>query len=130
MGDYEQLTVWRKAHVLTCSVYRASYALPAIHRFGLGDQLRRAALSVATNIVEGSGRNHDGHFKNSLTTALGEANELHYLLLVARDVDAMPPSVADALRAAADEVRRMLGGLIKAVRQRGRPRRLKSRPPA
>ena len=53
---------------------------------------------------------------------LGEANELHYLLLVARDVDAMSAEVANRLRVLADEVRRMLSSLIATVRQRGRPK--------
>ena len=122
MGDYENLSVWQKSHTLTCLIYRATDELPARHRFVLGDQMRRSALSVGTNIVEGCGRNHDGHFGNSLTVALGEANELHYLLLVARDVDAMSAEVANRLRVLADEVRRMLSSLIATVRQRGRPK--------
>ena len=122
MGDYEKLEVWKKSHALVCDVYRATEDLPARHRYILCDQMRRAALSVSTNIVEGSGRNHDGHFRNSLTVALGEANELHYLLLVARDVRAMGAELAMRLRARADEVRRMIASLISAVQQRGRPR--------
>ena len=124
MGDYEKLVTWKKAHRLTCEIYRVTEHLPARHRFILGDQMRRAALSIATNIVEGCGRNHDGHFRNSLTTSLGEANELHYLLLVARDVRAMSADLAMRLRTATDEVRRLLSALLAAVKQRGRPSRV------
>jgi len=82
--------------------------------------MRRAALSIGTNIVEGCGRNHPGHFRNSITVSMGEANELHYLFLVARDVEALRSDVATPLRARADEVRRMCSGLLESVRQRGR----------
>jgi four helix bundle protein len=89
----------------------------------LGDQMRRAALSVGTNIVEGCCRNHPGHFRNSLTVSKGEANELHYLLLVAHDVEALGRDIATGMRTRADEVRRMLSGLLESVRQRGRLQR-------
>ena len=116
MGDYEKLHVWKKSHVLTCDVYRVTAILPARHYWPLGDQLRRAALSVGTNIAEGCGRNHPGHLRNSLTVSMGEANELHYLLLVARDVKALQDEIANPMRARADEVRRMLSGLLGSVR--------------
>lgn len=121
MGDYEKLNVWKKSHALTCDVYRLTAILPVRHHWPLGDQLRRAALSIGTNIVEGCGRNHPGHFRNSLTISLGEANELHYLFLVARDVEAIEHTVANRMRTRADEIRRMCSGLLESVRQRGRP---------
>ena len=96
MGDYEKLSVWRKPHSLTCDVYRITAMLTSRHYWSLGDQMRRAALSVGTNIVEGCGRNHPGCFRNSLTVSLGEANELHYLFLVARDVEASRPILPSA----------------------------------
>ena len=120
MGDYEKLNVWKKSHALTCDVYRATSLLPSRHYWPLGDQMRRAALSVGTNIVEGCGRNHPGHFRNSLTMSMGEANELHYLLLVARDVEVFKADLALGMRTRADELRRMLSGLLESVRQRGR----------
>ena len=121
MGDYEKLNVWKKSHALTCDVYRITATLSARQHWSLADQMRRAALSIAANIVEGCGRNHPGHFRNSLTISLGEANELHYLLLVARDVEALEADIAVRLRARTEEVRRMLSGLLQSVRQRGRP---------
>ena len=121
MGDYEKLNVWKKSHALTCDVYRITATLAAPQHRSLADQMRRAALSIAANIVEGCGRNHPGHFRNSLTISLGEANELHYLLLVARDVEALEADIAVRLRSRTEEVRRMLSGLLQSVRQRGRP---------
>ena len=116
MGDYEKLAVWRKAHALTCAIYRATASMPAVHRYVLGNQLRRAAVSIGANIVEGVGRESDGHLKNHLTFSLGSANEVHYLLLVARDVGALPARLADALRAEAGELRRMTAGFLLSVR--------------
>jgi len=123
MGDYEKLNVWKKSHALTCDIYRATAVLSSRNYWPLGDQMRRSSLSVGTNIAEGCGRNHAGHFRNSLTVSLGEANELHYLLLVARDVEILKADLAFGMRARADEVSRMLSGLLESVRQRGRPER-------
>ena len=116
MGDYEKLKVWEKSHALTCDVYRTTAMLVARQYWSLSDQLRRSALSIGTNIVEGCGRNHPGHFRNSLTVSMGEANELHYLLLVARDVDAIREAIANPMRSRADEIRRMISGLLGSLR--------------
>jgi four helix bundle protein len=59
MGDYRQLSVWRGAHRLALGIYRSTESFPDRERYGLVAQLRRAAVSVVSNIAEGSGRQSD-----------------------------------------------------------------------
>ncbi len=62
MKDFKELKVWEKAHILTLLVYEETRAFPKQEMYGLTSQLRRAAASVAANIVEGCGRRSDGEF--------------------------------------------------------------------
>jgi four helix bundle protein len=120
LGDYKRLKVWQRAHKLACAVYEATRALPQRDQFVLGDQLRRAAISVAANIAEGCGRNSEGDLRRFLNIALGSANELRYLLELATDVGVIARDAA-ALVGATDEVRRMLASLAMAAYQGRRP---------
>jgi four helix bundle protein len=133
MGDYKRLRVWRRAHDLTCAVYASTRTLPKADQFVLGDQLRRAAISIGANIAEGCGRNGDGELRRFLNIALGSANELRHLLELAIDVGVLPEATGRPLIAASDEIRRMLAALATAADQGRRPSkeraRLKAAPP-
>jgi len=59
MGNYRQLSVWKQAHGLVLEVYRSTGNFPGCERYGLTAQLRRSALSIVSNIAEGSGRQSD-----------------------------------------------------------------------
>ena len=79
MRDYRKLTAFRKADALVVAIYRWSDVLPSDERFGLRSQIRRSAISVSANIVEGSARTGEGDV-NHLNIALGSAAELRYLV--------------------------------------------------
>jgi four helix bundle protein len=87
--NYSNLRVFVLADALVIDVYVASRQLPDEERFGLQSQLRRAATSVATNIVEGSTRRTDRAYLTFLETSLGSASEAGYLLTVAARVGAL-----------------------------------------
>ena len=78
--NYKELRVFQAADALVADVYTRSNSFPIEERYGLRSQVRRAAASVATNIVEGSVRRSERHWVNYLETALGSACETRYLL--------------------------------------------------
>jgi four helix bundle protein len=73
---YRDLLVWQKAMDLTRAVYRETQALPTSETFGLQSQMRRAAVSIPSNIAEGHGRLNDGHFRQFLAISRGSLFEL------------------------------------------------------
>jgi four helix bundle protein len=98
--DHRKLRVFQLADALVLDVYRVTTDLPVAERFGLQAQLRRAAVSVAANIVEGSARRTEGEYVNFLNQANGSAAEVAYLLSVARRLDFLGEDEAVPLAAA------------------------------
>jgi four helix bundle protein len=86
MGNYRQLLVWKRAHTLALDVYRATQRFPTEERYGLTAQLRRAAVSVVSNIAEGSGRLGDREHIRFLRIARGSVSEVECQLLLSRDL--------------------------------------------
>jgi len=86
VNRHRTLVAWQRSHELAVEVHRAARRLPASERFELGSQLRRAAVSAAANIAEGSGRYGKAEFAHSLSIALGSLSEVDALLKIARDL--------------------------------------------
>jgi len=86
MKDFRQLKVWEKAHELSLSVYKTSSGFPKSEIYGLTSQIRRAVISIPTNIAEGCGRDSDADLARFLQISLGSASEVEYLLLLSRDL--------------------------------------------
>ncbi|HET9635507.1 MAG TPA: four helix bundle protein [Gemmatimonadaceae bacterium] len=82
-GNYRNLRVWERAMSLALDVYRITEAFPTSERFGLSVQLRRAAVSVPSNIAEGHSRTNRGEYKNFLSIARGSLAELEVQLTLA-----------------------------------------------
>ena len=86
MPAFESLAVWQKAHELALEIYGLTEHLPQEERYGLVSQLRRAAVSVAANIVEGHARGTPAAFGHFLSIGLGSLAEVQCLLLLCRDI--------------------------------------------
>lgn len=115
MRDFHELKVWQKAHRFALDLYRDTQGFPAEERFGLTTQLRRAAVSVASNIAEGCGREGERDFARFLSIAGGSASEVEYQLLLARDLGYLPDEVHRRLDAQINEVKRMLNSFIRTL---------------
>lgn len=120
MPDYRRLKVWEQSHQLVLELYAATSKFPVAERYGLTSQLRRGAVSIPSNIVEGCSRRGDGEFKRFLAIALGSVAEVEYQLLLARDLTFLPTDAHEPLTTQASEVGRMLGALHRTVRKAGR----------
>jgi len=91
MQDYRRLVVWQKAHKLALDVYADSAKhLRHPEAWPIRDQIRRAAISIPSNIAEGAGRSTDADFRRFLFHSLGSTNELEYDFLLARDLGFLP----------------------------------------
>ena len=86
MQDFKNLKVWKKSHELTLKVYKISKQFSREELFGLKSQVRRASVSIPSNIAEGCGRNSDADFARFLQIAFGSANELEYQIMLAHDL--------------------------------------------
>lgn len=112
---YQQLQVWQRAMDLAAEVYRVTRALPPDERFGLTSQMRRAAVSIASNIAEGQGRATRGEFKQFLSIADGSLQELETQLLLCQRLAYLADDACQPTLALCSEVGRMLGGLQRSL---------------
>lgn len=115
MRNFRDLKVWQKAHEFTLSVYRSTQSFPADERYGLTAQVRRSSASIATNIAEGCGRNTEPDLARFLAIASGSASEAEYQLLLARDLQYLPPADHDVLQGHITEVKKMLTAFHKKL---------------
>ncbi|MDI6853442.1 MAG: four helix bundle protein [Deltaproteobacteria bacterium] len=83
--SYQDLVVWQKAMSLVTEIYRISQKFPKEEIFGLTSQIRRAAVSIPSNIAEGQGKSSTGEFKSFLGHAKGSLAELETQILIAKD---------------------------------------------
>ena len=112
MGDFRNLNVWQKSMDVAREVYVVSAHLPSEEKFGLVSQMRRCAVSVPSNIAEGSKRRTKQDFMQFLKIAAGSAAELETQLLLAKDIYKL--SVEKTLETL-KETQRMLEGLMKKL---------------
>ena len=115
MQRFTELKVWRRGHALVLKVYRLTAAFPQVERYGLTSQLRRAVLSVPTNIAEGSKRVSNQDYARFLNMAEASLAETEYLLLVGRDLEYATPASVNTLFSEIAELASMLHGLRKKV---------------
>ena len=115
MGNYHQLSAWKRAHALTLAIYRSTESFPDRERYSLVAQLRRAAISVVSNIVEGASRRSDRELARFLRIAHGSACEVECQLLLSRDLGYLKHDEWSALNADCRELGKILNGLIRSL---------------
>jgi four helix bundle protein len=111
MKGHRDLVVWQKAMTLVSDIYRATRNFPKDELYGLTGQIRRAAVSVPSNLAEGHGRNSRKEFRQFIGQARGSLTELETQLEIARNLGYLPPANASELLSQATEIGRMLNGL-------------------
>ena len=116
MKDFRTLKVWQKSHSLSLSVYAATENFPKEELFGITSQLRRAAVSIPTNLAEGCGRGSDKDFKRFVQIAMGSASESEYLFLLSKDLGYFSDKEYNKLLLEVQEVKKMLASLISKLK--------------
>lgn len=116
MRDFRKLSVWKKSHLLTLSIYKITSIFPDSELYGLTNQMQRAAVSIASNIAEGCGRNTQPQFARFLNITFGSASELEYQIVLAKDLDFIDVSNFKELFQNITEIKRMLSALFNKVK--------------
>jgi len=113
--SYQDLRIWQRAMELVPQVYRLVSKLPTSEKYGLGDQIRRAAVSVPANIAEGHARRHTKEFLQHLSIARASLAELHTLLLIAERLGFLSRELLSQAEEAIVNLGMPLSGLIRRL---------------
>jgi four helix bundle protein len=117
-SSFKDLRVWQEAMKFAVSVYRVTANFPKHELYGLTQQLRRAAVSVPSNIAEGKGHRSDPEFRNFLMHARGSLLEVHTQLMIAQELEYITPEEGEGLLASSDAIGRCLNGLINSIAEK------------
>jgi four helix bundle protein len=115
--SYRDLVVWQKAMDLVLKVYAATESFPRAEQFGLTSQMRRAAVSLPSNIAEGQARRTSKEFRQFLGQARGSLMELETQILMARQLRFLDAGIIEGLLSLCAEVGRLLNGLMLSLPQ-------------
>ncbi|QAA82714.1 four helix bundle protein [Aequorivita sp. H23M31] len=111
---FEKLKVWQKSRETSLKIYKATLSFPSEERFGLTSQMRRAAISISSNIAEGTGRHSQKDRARFTEIAYGSALELLNQCILSRDLQFLEKDVYLELRKDLSEITAMLDGLYKS----------------
>ena len=114
---FEDLIAWQKARQLAAEIYQITAQGESARDFGLRDQIRRAAVSVMSNIAEGFDRGSRGEFHQFLVVAKASCAEVRSQLYVAQDVGYINQETFDIVNSSTSELSRIIGGLRAAVQK-------------
>jgi len=115
MHDFKKLTVWQKTRSFVKNLYLLTQKFPNDEKFGLTQQIRRASVSIFSNIAEGSGRNTNADFAHFLDMANGSTFEVETQLYVATDLGYISQQELENLLSQLQEIEKMLYNLRKSL---------------
>jgi four helix bundle protein len=115
LQSYQELIGWKKSMLVVADIYRYTKTFPREEIYGLTAQLRRAAVSIPSNIAEGQGRLTRGEFKQFLGHARGSVFEVETQLLIARSLGYLNVETTQELLQSVSEVGKILSGLLKSL---------------
>jgi four helix bundle protein len=116
MADYHDLNVWAEAHELAVAAHNTAVKIRGSHYLSIRSQIIRAAISIPTNIVEGSEQKSNKDFIRFLGYSVASCSELEYHFEFSRDIHILPVPQFENHQKQIEKVRKMLHGLIKSLR--------------
>ncbi len=117
MRPHEKLQTWIESVDLVLNIYKATERFPKEEKFGLTSQIRRAAVSIPTNIAEGAARNSSKEFAHFVSIAQGSASELETELIIAYRLGYLSETLFSKLLADLEQIGRMITGLTRRLRR-------------
>ena len=118
MNNFKKLIIWQKAREFVKDVYLITKKFPKEELFGLTSQIRRATISIALNIVEGSGRGTDKDFAHFLDIAFGSALEVEAQIILSLDLEFITNEEYDILNLKIQEIQKMIKKLTDSLRSK------------
>ena len=116
--SYRDLEVWQLAMALAKQVYEVTGTFPSDERFGLINQMRRAAVSIPSNVAEGHARSSTAEFQRFITIAMGSVAELEAQILLSQDLGFLDSAQQQQLMRQLDQIGKMLRGLYRSLERR------------
>lgn len=116
-SSFKDLVVWRKAVQFSLEIYRLTASFPALEQFGLTNQMRRASVSISSNIAEGNGRSTRGEYILFLGHARGSNCELQTQLVIAAGLGYCTREACQNSEELSAEISRMLNALMKKLKE-------------
>jgi len=118
MNNFKKLIVWQKSRELVKDIYLITKGFPKEELFGLTSQIRRATISIALNIAEGSGRGTDKDFVHFLDIAFGSALEVEAQIILSSDLEFITNDEYDILNLKIQEIQKMIKKLIDSIQNK------------
>ena len=115
--NYKELKVWELSHDLIIKMYKITKSFPKSEWHGLIPQMRRSAVSIAANIVEGAGRNGQKEYIHFLQIALSSAGELDYYIYLVKELEYIQINLYEDLKNNCQQIMKMLNGLIQRIKK-------------
>ena len=114
--SYKDLQVWQKSMELAEAIYRLTAKLPQVEQWGLVSQMRRAAISIPSNIAEGYGRQATGEYRHHLAISRGSLLELETQILLCEKLGYLQAADVREIKGDIQQISKMLGSLINKLR--------------
>lgn len=116
MNNFRDLVVWKRSVIFVKDVYRLTLLLPKEEIYGLVNQIRRAAVSIPSNIAEGAGRNSKADFGHFLSISIGSSFELETQFIICQELNYLDEEIVRKLVADLQEIQKMIRGLQKSLK--------------
>ena len=118
MKSHRDLEVWKRSVDLVATVYELTNTFPKEERYGITNQIRRAAVSIPSNISEGAARSHNKEFVQFLYVSLGSISELETQIIISHNLKFLSSNDSIKIQNELTELRKMILGLIRHIRSR------------
>lgn len=110
MHNFKELNIWKRSIKMAVTVYKVASHFPKEERYELTSQVKRAVVSIASNIAEGAGRNTDNEFNYFLGVALGSSFELYTQLVIAHELELVTTEKIEPILSELEEIQKMVHG--------------------
>jgi len=110
MHNFKELHIWQRSIKMAVVIYKISSTFPSAEKYGLISQVKRAVVSIPSNIAEGAGRNSDNEFNHFLGVALGSAFELYTQLVISRELALVNADTVEPVLTELEEIQKMIYG--------------------